>query len=157
MSTQYCLLFPSVTIKYHGKTSHASSYPWKGVNALDAAVLCYNNLSVLRQQMRPDWRADWGAVPVRVLALSQVTEHCVARRRHQTRWTETKHHPWLHRVLSEDPHPGWAACPERESREVLQVSCSSNWLWGINNKYSDKPKKKKKDNHHFIICTLQSF
>lgn len=50
------LLPSSVTIKYHGKTSHASSYPWKGVNALDAAVLCYNNLSVLRQQMRPDWR-----------------------------------------------------------------------------------------------------
>lgn len=87
----------------------------------------------------------WGDAPLNVLALSQVTEHCVARRRHQTRWTETKHHPWLHRarVLSEDPHPGWAACPERESREVLQVSCSSNWLWGINNKYSDKQKKRK--------------
>ncbi|KAM9391636.1 peptidase M20 domain-containing protein 2-like [Pholidichthys leucotaenia] len=45
-----------VTIKYHGKAAHASSYPWKGVNALDAAVLCYNNMSVLRQQMKPDWR-----------------------------------------------------------------------------------------------------
>ncbi|XP_071391099.1 xaa-Arg dipeptidase-like [Centroberyx affinis] len=45
-----------VTIKYHGKASHASAYPWEGVNALDAAVLCYNNLSVLRQQIKPDWR-----------------------------------------------------------------------------------------------------
>ncbi|KAM6992686.1 peptidase M20 domain-containing protein 2-like [Tautogolabrus adspersus] len=45
-----------VTIKYHGKASHASAYPWEGLNALDAAVLCYNNLSVLRQQMKPDWR-----------------------------------------------------------------------------------------------------
>lgn len=45
-----------VSIKYHGKASHASAYPWEGVNALDAAVLCYNNLSVLRQQMKPDWR-----------------------------------------------------------------------------------------------------
>uniref|UniRef100_UPI0037E97B0C peptidase M20 domain-containing protein 2-like n=1 Tax=Semicossyphus pulcher TaxID=241346 RepID=UPI0037E97B0C len=45
-----------VTIKYHGKASHASAYPWEGINALDAAVLCYNNLSVLRQQMKPDWR-----------------------------------------------------------------------------------------------------
>ncbi|KAM9782486.1 peptidase M20 domain-containing protein 2-like [Neosynchiropus ocellatus] len=45
-----------VSIKYHGKESHASGYPWNGVNALDAAVLCYNNLSVLRQQMKPDWR-----------------------------------------------------------------------------------------------------
>uniref|UniRef100_A0A667YNR2 Peptidase M20 domain-containing protein 2 n=1 Tax=Myripristis murdjan TaxID=586833 RepID=A0A667YNR2_9TELE len=45
-----------VTVKYHGKASHASAYPWEGVNALDAAVLCYNNLSVLRQQIKPDWR-----------------------------------------------------------------------------------------------------
>ncbi|XP_020487248.1 peptidase M20 domain-containing protein 2 [Labrus bergylta] len=45
-----------VIIKYHGKASHASAYPWEGVNALDAAVLCYNSLSVLRQQMKPDWR-----------------------------------------------------------------------------------------------------
>ncbi|XP_070843426.1 peptidase M20 domain-containing protein 2-like [Chaetodon trifascialis] len=45
-----------VTIKYHGKASHASAYPWEGINALDAAVLCYNNLSVLRQQMKPEWR-----------------------------------------------------------------------------------------------------
>lgn len=45
-----------VTVKYRGKASHASAYPWEGINALDAAVLCYNNLSVLRQQMKPDWR-----------------------------------------------------------------------------------------------------
>lgn len=43
-------------VKYHGKASHAAAYPWEGVNALDAAVLAYNNLSVLRQQMKPDWR-----------------------------------------------------------------------------------------------------
>ncbi|XP_064196010.1 xaa-Arg dipeptidase-like [Anguilla rostrata] len=45
-----------VTVKYHGKASHAAAYPWEGVNALDAAVLAYNNLSVLRQQLKPDWR-----------------------------------------------------------------------------------------------------
>ncbi|XP_078145798.1 peptidase M20 domain-containing protein 2-like [Centroberyx gerrardi] len=45
-----------VTVKYHGKASHASAYPWEGVNALDAAVLAYNNLSALRQQLKPDWR-----------------------------------------------------------------------------------------------------
>ncbi|ESO98575.1 hypothetical protein LOTGIDRAFT_226550 [Lottia gigantea] len=45
-----------VTIKYHGKTSHAAGFPWEGVNALDAAVLCYQNISVLRQQMKPTWR-----------------------------------------------------------------------------------------------------
>ncbi|XP_036987135.2 xaa-Arg dipeptidase isoform X2 [Artibeus jamaicensis] len=46
-----------VTVKYHGKASHAAAYPWEGVNAVDAAVLAYNNLSVLRQQMKPTWRA----------------------------------------------------------------------------------------------------
>ncbi|KAG9347415.1 hypothetical protein JZ751_004982 [Albula glossodonta] len=45
-----------VTVKYHGKASHAAAYPWEGINALDAAVLAYNNLSVLRQQLKPDWR-----------------------------------------------------------------------------------------------------
>lgn len=45
-----------MTVKYYGKTSHAAAYPWEGLNALDAAVLAYNNLSLLRQQMKPTWR-----------------------------------------------------------------------------------------------------
>ncbi|XP_029451284.1 peptidase M20 domain-containing protein 2 [Rhinatrema bivittatum] len=45
-----------VTVKYYGKASHAAAYPWEGVNALDAAILAYNNISVLRQQMKPSWR-----------------------------------------------------------------------------------------------------
>ncbi|KAI5614772.1 hypothetical protein C0J50_3420 [Silurus asotus] len=45
-----------VLVKYHGRASHASAYPWEGVNALDAAVLAYSNISSLRQQLRPDWR-----------------------------------------------------------------------------------------------------
>ncbi|XP_004093099.2 peptidase M20 domain-containing protein 2 [Nomascus leucogenys] len=45
-----------VTVKYYGKASHSASYPWEGLNALDAAVLAYNNLSVFRQQMKPTWR-----------------------------------------------------------------------------------------------------
>ncbi|XP_053316628.1 xaa-Arg dipeptidase [Spea bombifrons] len=45
-----------VTVKYYGKSSHAAAYPWEGVNALDAAILAYNNVSVLRQQMKPTWR-----------------------------------------------------------------------------------------------------
>ncbi|XP_036727783.1 peptidase M20 domain-containing protein 2 [Balaenoptera musculus] len=43
-------------VKYYGKASHAAAYPWEGLNALDAAVLAYNNLSALRQQMKPTWR-----------------------------------------------------------------------------------------------------
>ncbi|XP_071482794.1 peptidase M20 domain-containing protein 2-like [Diadema antillarum] len=42
-----------LTIRFKGKAAHASSCPWDGRNALDAAVLCYNNISVLRQQLKP--------------------------------------------------------------------------------------------------------
>ncbi|XP_034153433.1 peptidase M20 domain-containing protein 2 isoform X2 [Esox lucius] len=51
-----CVSIADVTVKYYGKASHAAAYPWEGVNALDAAVLAYNSLSVLRQQLKPDWR-----------------------------------------------------------------------------------------------------
>ena len=50
------MMLHRVIVKYHGKESHASAYPWEGVNALDAAVLAYTNLSVLRQQLKPEWR-----------------------------------------------------------------------------------------------------
>ena len=35
-----------------GKASHAAAAPWEGINALDAAVTCYNNVSMLRQQTK---------------------------------------------------------------------------------------------------------
>ncbi|XP_062857932.1 xaa-Arg dipeptidase-like isoform X2 [Trichomycterus rosablanca] len=50
------LAIHSVEVKYHGRASHASAYPWEGLNALDAAVLAYSNISVLRQQLKTDWR-----------------------------------------------------------------------------------------------------
>lgn len=56
VSFQPCVALTEVLVKYHGKASHAAAYPWEGVNALDAAVLAYNNLSVLRQQLKPEWR-----------------------------------------------------------------------------------------------------
>jgi amidohydrolase len=40
-------------IDFHGHESHASSAPHLGVNALDAAVQAYVNVSTLRQQMLP--------------------------------------------------------------------------------------------------------
>lgn len=51
-----CLACRQVRVNYFGSASHASAYPWEGVNALDAAVMAYNNISVLRQQMKPKWR-----------------------------------------------------------------------------------------------------
>ncbi|KAK3791995.1 hypothetical protein RRG08_035483 [Elysia crispata] len=45
-----------VTVNFKGKASHASSFPWNGINALDAAVLCYQSVACMRQQFRPTWR-----------------------------------------------------------------------------------------------------
>lgn len=41
-----------IKITYHGKAAHAAAFPWEGINALDAAVLAYTNISVLRQQLK---------------------------------------------------------------------------------------------------------
>ncbi|KAA8909348.1 hypothetical protein TRICI_004541 [Trichomonascus ciferrii] len=45
-----------VTYEYKGKPAHAGAYPWDGINALDAFVSLYNNVSLLRQQVKPDER-----------------------------------------------------------------------------------------------------
>ena len=41
---------------FHGKAAHAAGAPEEGINALDAVVLMYNAISVLRQQVRSDVR-----------------------------------------------------------------------------------------------------
>ena len=41
-------------IEFFGKSAHASVSPDQGINALDAMVAAYNNISVLRQQLRPE-------------------------------------------------------------------------------------------------------
>ncbi|KAH8892389.1 metal-dependent amidase/aminoacylase/carboxypeptidase [Thozetella sp. PMI_491] len=43
-------------VTYRGKPAHAALSPWEGINALDAAVAGYNNISALRQQIKPDER-----------------------------------------------------------------------------------------------------
>lgn len=40
---------------FTGVEAHAAEFPWEGVNALDAAILCYNNVSCMRQQLPPGW------------------------------------------------------------------------------------------------------
>ncbi|RJE26097.1 amidohydrolase [Aspergillus sclerotialis] len=42
-----------VKVTFTGKPAHAAAAPWEGVNALDAAVAAYVNISVLRQQILP--------------------------------------------------------------------------------------------------------
>ncbi|MCX5918129.1 MAG: M20 family metallopeptidase [Deltaproteobacteria bacterium] len=43
-------------VEFFGEAAHASISPDRGVNALDAMVAAYNNISMLRQQIRPDAR-----------------------------------------------------------------------------------------------------
>ncbi|GKZ86265.1 hypothetical protein AnigIFM56816_001317 [Aspergillus niger] len=45
-----------VRVTFTGKAAHASAAPWEGVNALDAVVAAYLNISLLRQQMLPSQR-----------------------------------------------------------------------------------------------------
>ncbi|CAN8018951.1 unnamed protein product, partial [Ixodes persulcatus] len=54
-------------VTYEGKPAHAGGAPWDGINALDAAVGAYVNVSMLRQQMKPDYRAT-GKTPFLSLA-----------------------------------------------------------------------------------------
>jgi amidohydrolase len=44
------------TFEFTGKAAHASADPWEGVNALDAVIQTFNNVSMLRQQIRPEAR-----------------------------------------------------------------------------------------------------
>ena len=45
-----------VGFEFTGKAAHASADPWEGVNALDAVIQTFNNVSMLRQQIRPESR-----------------------------------------------------------------------------------------------------
>ena len=44
------------TFEFRGRAAHASTDPWEGINALDACVMTYNAVSMLRQQVRPECR-----------------------------------------------------------------------------------------------------
>ncbi len=57
-----------VGFEFTGKSAHASADPWEGLNALDAVIQTFNNVSMLRQQVRPDCRihgivTNGGAAP----------------------------------------------------------------------------------------------
>ncbi|ORY60934.1 uncharacterized protein BCR38DRAFT_349559 [Pseudomassariella vexata] len=40
-------------VEYFGRAAHAANSPWLGINALDALIVAYNAISVLRQQTMP--------------------------------------------------------------------------------------------------------
>jgi metal-dependent amidase/aminoacylase/carboxypeptidase family protein len=45
-----------VAFEFTGKAAHAAADPWEGLNALDAVIQTFNNISMLRQQVRPACR-----------------------------------------------------------------------------------------------------
>lgn len=45
-----------VKVTFVGKPAHAAAAPWEGINALDAVVAAYVNISMLRQQIEPSQR-----------------------------------------------------------------------------------------------------
>jgi metal-dependent amidase/aminoacylase/carboxypeptidase family protein len=47
------LAYVTVNVEYFGKAAHAAAAPWDGANALDAVVLAYNAIGMLRQQAHP--------------------------------------------------------------------------------------------------------
>jgi amidohydrolase len=57
-----------VVFEFTGTAAHASADPWSGVNALDGVIQTFNNVAMLRQQVRPDARihgiiTNGGAAP----------------------------------------------------------------------------------------------
>jgi len=46
----------TVEVEFFGEAAHAAAQPWKGRNALDAAVLAYVNVAALRQHIEPHER-----------------------------------------------------------------------------------------------------
>ena len=45
-----------VKCEFFGRASHASSWPWRGINALNAMIQLFVSLDGMRQQLRPDAR-----------------------------------------------------------------------------------------------------
>jgi metal-dependent amidase/aminoacylase/carboxypeptidase family protein len=45
-----------VKVEFFGQAAHASSWPWRGVNALNAVIQLFLAMDTMRQQLRPDAR-----------------------------------------------------------------------------------------------------
>jgi amidohydrolase len=62
------LAFSLVEVEYRGRAAHASAFPHRGINALDALVTAYNAIAQLRQHIRATERihgiiTDGGQAP----------------------------------------------------------------------------------------------
>ncbi|KAJ1667630.1 hypothetical protein IW140_001315 [Coemansia sp. RSA 1813] len=69
--SQCCL---SMKVEYFGRASHAALAPWDGVNAGSAAIVAMQTLSVLREQLKPDWRTH-GIITTGGQAANVIPQH----------------------------------------------------------------------------------
>ena len=56
MTRRTSLACYELKMEFFGQSAHAAGSPDKGINALDACILTYNNISLLRQQLADDVR-----------------------------------------------------------------------------------------------------
>lgn len=70
-----------VTVTFTGKAAHAAAAPWEGINALDAVVAAYVNISLLRQQLMPSQRVHGkivnGGDRPNIIPMSTSVEYCM--------------------------------------------------------------------------------
>jgi amidohydrolase len=83
--------FARIEVEYFGRAAHAANSPWLGINALDALVIAYHAVSVLRQQTMPTdvigiCITNGGAAPNIIHAYASGT--CVIRANTATRLEE---------------------------------------------------------------------
>jgi amidohydrolase len=84
-------------VEFHGRPAHASSTPWKGINALDALVLGYQAVGALRQHIREDEKIH-GIITDGGTADNVVPDHAAARFRVRA-WTDDRLQALKARVL----------------------------------------------------------
>lgn len=68
LAAMQVLAFTQIEVEYSGRAAHASAFPHRGINALDALVTAYNAIAQLRQHIRPTERihgiiTDGGQAP----------------------------------------------------------------------------------------------
>ncbi|MDK2823660.1 MAG: hypothetical protein PWQ67_2209 [Clostridia bacterium] len=68
----------NLVFTYHGKAAHAAAFPEKGINALDAAILTFNNINALRGHLKDDVRIH-GIITKGGVATNIVTELAEAK------------------------------------------------------------------------------
>lgn len=81
------------TATFHGRTAHAAATPQMGINALDAFVQAYNNISTLRQQILPTDRVhgvieEGGAAPN--VIPDKTVSHWIVRAATEARFIELR-------------------------------------------------------------------